>query len=32
MDIAHAVMDAGFNATVTLVISFIWEMPEIGVK
>jgi len=25
-------MDAGFNDTVTFVISFIWEMLEIGAK
>ena len=29
MDITHALMDAGFNDTVTFVISFIWEMLEI---
>ena len=32
MDITHALMDAGFNDTVTIVISFIWEMLEIGAK
>ena len=32
MDITHALMDAGFNDTVTFVISFIWEMLEIGGK
>ena len=30
MDITHALMDAGFNDTVTFVISFIWEMLELG--
>ena len=32
VDITHALMDAGFNDTVTFVISFIWEMLEIGAK
>ena len=32
VDITHALMDAGFNDTVTIVISFIWEMLEIGAK
>ena len=32
LDITHALMDAGFNDTVTFVISFIWEMLEIGAK
>ena len=32
MDITQALMDAGFNDTVTIVISFIWEILEIGAK
>ena len=32
MYITHALMDAGFNDTVTIVISLIWEMLEIGAK
>ena len=30
MDITQALMDAGFNDTVTIVISFMWEMFELG--
>ncbi len=32
MDITHALMDAGYNDTVTSVISFIREILEIGPK
>ena len=32
LDITYALMDAGFNDTVTIVISFIWEMLELGAK
>ena len=32
MDITNALLDAGFNDSVTFVISFIWKMLEIGAK
>ena len=32
LDITQALMDAGFNDTVTIVISFIWEMLELRAK
>ena len=32
LDITQSLMDAGFNETVTIIISFIWEMLEIGAK
>ena len=30
LNITQALMDAGFNDTVTIIVSFIWEMLEIG--
>ena len=30
MDITQALVDAGFNDTITFVVSFLWEMLELG--
>ena len=32
VDITHALLNAGFNDTVTIVISLIWEMLELGAR
>lgn len=30
MDITQALVQAGFNDTITFVVSFLWEMLELG--
>ena len=30
MEITQALVDAGFNDTITFVVSFLWEMLELG--